>query len=153
MTDVRSKALWHTRHGLVRYFANISLMCDNCRLYEQHHGNDMVRSEQMQPSQLTTAPAHVCVCCWRAAAWQYGLCFAARDGSSMTCGLRRVMAAKRARPFMCAVTRSLWSLCVLQEIRAWADKMQSYIERLLNEEHIKAEAQVRDALYSLASRR
>jgi hypothetical protein len=46
LTDVRTKTLWHTRHGLVRYFANIALMCDNCRLYEQHHGNDMVRSER-----------------------------------------------------------------------------------------------------------
>ena len=42
---------------------------------------------------------------------------------------------------------------VLQEIRAWADKMQSFVEQLLIEEHVKAEAQVRDALYSLASRR
>jgi hypothetical protein len=43
--------------------------------------------------------------------------------------------------------------CTLQELRAWADKMQSYIEQLLIEEQTKTEAQVRDALYSLASRR
>jgi hypothetical protein len=52
LTDARTKTLWHTRHGLVRYFANISLMCDNCRLYEQHHGNDMVRTSSGSPSGL-----------------------------------------------------------------------------------------------------
>jgi hypothetical protein len=138
---VRSKALWHTRHGLVRYFANTSLMCDNCRLYEQHHGNDTVRSEHSKRHpilplhNLSTAPI---------------ACMQLPD--SLTCDVH-VRLHTKARPVTSAVTPQLMLPHVLQEIRAWADKMQSYVEQLLIEEHVKAEAQVRDALYSLASRR
>ena len=32
----KKKVLWHSRRGLERYYANISLMCDNCREYQRH---------------------------------------------------------------------------------------------------------------------
>ena len=32
----KKKVLWHSRRGLQRYYANISLMCDNCREYQRH---------------------------------------------------------------------------------------------------------------------
>jgi hypothetical protein len=32
----KKRVLWHSRRGLERYYANISLMCDNCREYQRN---------------------------------------------------------------------------------------------------------------------